>query len=254
MLIDHIGYLFYPAFLNRNIYNIFRYVGRIAMPLYAFMVVESIRYSKKPIRYLLQLLIMEIIIDVGEILFLNGYEGCIFSTLFIGGLIIYFLEQEKWYLNLLSILPLSVAILSMYNFFPIKLQYGLYGVIIIVLFYLGYRIASSIYPLIFKVEIIKRKESELPFFTFLFTAIGSLLFTIFVILCAEFSLNIHRLFDLIDCSFTMQTYSLFAIIFLLLYGGKKGYNSSKFKWGCYLFYPVHLIVIYGIYELLLFLK
>ena len=38
--------------------------------------------------------------------------------------------------------------------------------------------------------------------------------------------------------------------FILLYNGKRGYNKKWFQYGSYIYYPLHLVIIYGIYALL----
>ena len=47
MFIDHMGFIFFP-----NI-TVFRIVGRIALPIYAFMIAEGCRYTRNKIKYFL---------------------------------------------------------------------------------------------------------------------------------------------------------------------------------------------------------
>ena len=73
MLIDHVGaYLVSPS---NPAYIPLRIIGRIAMPLYAFFVVEGMRYTRNRIRYLLQLLIMGVIVNVFTLIFLHDYAS-----------------------------------------------------------------------------------------------------------------------------------------------------------------------------------
>jgi hypothetical protein len=46
------------------------------------------------------------------------------------------------------------------------------------------------------------------------------------------TLSIHR-----------QGFALLALIPIWLYRGKQGHHSRAFQYGCYLFYPVHLLVL-----------
>ena len=45
MFIDHFGLMFYP----KNM--LFRMIGRLAMPLFAFMIAESARYTRNKIKH-----------------------------------------------------------------------------------------------------------------------------------------------------------------------------------------------------------
>ena len=47
-----------------------------------------------------------------------------------------------------------------------------------------------------------------------------------------------------------QIYAIFAIILIIFYSGKRGYNKQWFKWFCYLFYPLQFILIYLAYMLI----
>lgn len=55
MLIDHLGAFLFPDIM------IFRYLGRIAFPLFAFMIAEGARYSTNRLKYLGRLTIFAII-------------------------------------------------------------------------------------------------------------------------------------------------------------------------------------------------
>ena len=50
-----------------------------------------------------------------------------------------------------------------------------------------------------------------------------------------------------DCE-AIQWWSLLAIPLLALYNGQRG--RWKMKWFFYLFYPLHLVIIYGISQLM----
>ena len=63
MLIDHIGYFFFYN-SNHYIYMTFRSIGRIAMPLFVFMLVEGYMHTKSLKRYLSRLSIIAIITQV----------------------------------------------------------------------------------------------------------------------------------------------------------------------------------------------
>lgn len=62
MTIDHLGYLL-PSY-NPELANVFRYIGRLALPLFCFMIVEGAIHTKNFKKYALRLGIMASIISL----------------------------------------------------------------------------------------------------------------------------------------------------------------------------------------------
>ena len=53
--------------------------------------------------------------------------------------------------------------------------------------------------------------------------------------------------------FWVQNLQLFAIVsgaFILLYNGYRGYNKKWFQYGSYLYYPLHMAILYLIFSLI----
>lgn len=243
MLIDHVGaYLVSPS---NPAYIPLRIIGRIAMPLYAFFVVEGMRYTRNRIRYLLQLLIMGVIVNVFTLIFLHDYVGSIFDTFFIAGLFIYLIEHENTYLKPLALIPLIIGFLSSFSFFPIRLEYGFYGVVTVLIFYLGFVITDRIsknYCLKLSINYDEYKSSK--DFTFYYVLFSFLLLIAFNLLCTVFSNVLYLYMDASNVDYIIQNYSIISGALLLFYNGKRGYNKPWFKYGCYVFYPLHLVIIY----------
>ena len=105
MTIDHLGFLL-PRF-NPELANVFRYIGRLALPLFCFMIVEGAIHTKNFKKYALRLGVMASLISLG-ILFSdiipffrdNGFsmrnEGVIFIDLLLGATAAFCLRQKKW--------------------------------------------------------------------------------------------------------------------------------------------------------------
>ena len=216
MLIDHVGAYLVP--IKSPFYYPMRVVGRIAMPLYAFFIVEGMRYSHNKLKYLLQLFIMGIIVDIGEIIFLKKYSGSIFDTFVISGLTIYFLMKKEIYLKVFALIPFAIGILSGFSFFPIRLEYGPYGMLTVLIIYLGYALID-VYGKYGQADVLPVTEETLQKYLYLY-------------------------FDASSVDYGIQSFIVFALLLLMFYNGKRGYNHPLFKWGCYAFYPVHLIVLY----------
>ena len=48
----------------------------------------------------------------------------------------------------------------------------------------------------------------------------------------------------------IQLFAMFSGAFVLLYNGRRGYNKKWFQYGSYLYYPIHLGIIFLIFELI----
>lgn len=59
MTIDHIGYLFFPGQV------MWRYIGRLAFPIFAFMIAEGCYYTRNRLRYLVGVLVLGLVCTAG---------------------------------------------------------------------------------------------------------------------------------------------------------------------------------------------
>ena len=83
MLIDHVGYIFFPEVM------LFRIIGRISFPIFAYVLAEGVYYTKDITKYMLRLgtfaLLSEIPYDLaimGSVLEFSHQN--VFFTLFFG--------------------------------------------------------------------------------------------------------------------------------------------------------------------------
>ena len=212
MLIDHVGlYLCHNAIWMRAI-------GRIAMPLFCFMLAEGFRHTKgRRKQYFLRLLIFAFVaqlpFDLSHSL-INSQSGIHLNVLFtltIGFMAMALIEHGKWSMILLPIL----VVLAEY----LNADYGAYGVLMIV----GFYVFSQLF---------KRKKHQIWRWSgYIFVLIG-----------------ITTLMTVIRNA-PIQLFAVFAIFPIILYNGKLGHRLPKY-FG-YIFYPVHLLVIFWL-RLLLF--
>ena len=74
MVIDHVGMYLFPG------YKIFRVIGRLSYPIFAFFLAEGCKYTKNKIKHLGLIMLL----GIGMLLFnyciFNNWTGCIFLT------------------------------------------------------------------------------------------------------------------------------------------------------------------------------
>ena len=191
--------------------------GRIAFPIFCFLLVEGVMHTRSIKKYAISIGIFAIISEfVYDFVFHNTFlefstQNVLFELLL--GLLIVWLykvlkeKQKREFIifPLLFVIMLSVAL---------NLDYGMGGILCIFLFYVGYNKKGFEKYLIY-------------FFAILMTAT-----------------NIQNTLVM-----ALQLYSLLALLPISLYNGKRGYKFNKYVF--YAFYPVHLIILYAIRLLML---
>ncbi len=121
MLIDHIGYLFFPSAIW------LRVIGRISFPIFAFLIARGYRFTSNKQKYALRLLIFGFVAQIPYAYFVPGKWNIMF-TLFIGLIIIELFESKYR--------PLSFLLLLIGSPFPVS--YGIYGLAMILVFHMTY--------------------------------------------------------------------------------------------------------------------
>ena len=179
-------------------------LGRLAFPIFAFSISEGYSHTKNVNKYLTRLLNFAVIIQLPNFLGFQEYPLNIFFTLALGLFCLEILDNNKINIVVRYIIVLYLC------FFAEKtgLDYGAYGVILIILFN-------------------KLRNNKL----YIFIAFLALNLVI---------LKIGSLSEI-------QIYSIFSLVPIFLYNGKKGYGMKYFF---YLFYPLHFIFLYFLNELL----
>lgn len=121
MAIDHVGTIFFP-----NI-KILKIIGRIAFPIFAFLMANTFKYSKNIDKKYHKLAIFAFISQI--FYFLLGVKGFNILYTFMLSFIfmrLFFKEDKKF---------LAILILLIFNLL-FKIEYGVYGVYIVGFFYI----------------------------------------------------------------------------------------------------------------------
>ena len=251
MIFDHIIVVFemvdkidlVPLF-SINLITIFRIIGRFSFIIFAFLTVEGILKTSNRIKYILRLSILAISMDLLLFILTGNYFGNPITTLTLGALTIYFLEDKKIYKKLLAILPICYILLISLEIIPLYADYDLYGLSTILIFYLSYLLSNW-----FSKYIINKYQLDEDTFTnsnykvSLRNTVSSILFLTFsmIIYFINPIWNNKGLFTEMN---SIQVYSIFSLIPIMLYNGERGYNKKWFKYGNYIFFPLHLLIIY----------
>lgn len=142
MLIDHFAIAIYWH-LDIHVYEIYklqRYIGRIAFPIYCFLLVEGFFYTKNVKKYITRCFVFAFI---SEIPFDMAIYGTVFSqesqnvyfTLALGLCTLYVLEQFKGY-EIKNVLGQAISVgLFAYLAQILEVDYHWKGIIFIVMFY-----------------------------------------------------------------------------------------------------------------------
>lgn len=207
-------------------------IGRIAFPIFAFMIVEGLTYTHNTKKYLIRLLIAAIISEIPFNLMYNGtviypFHQNVIWTFLMAALLILMIEKAKETNKLwLTILASSGAIIlgTILGTVTMVDYYGA-GVVTVLIFYFF------------------KKRNWISF-------IGQLvcLYYLNVEMIGGYYYDINifgHSFELVE-----QGLAILALVPIWLYQGKQGYHAKWFKYFCYGFYPVHMLVLYLLYVLI----
>lgn len=209
MLIDHVGAVILARVLQiewseelYQVYYLLRTIGRIAFPIYCFLLVEGFLHTRNRGKYALRLLLFALISEVpfdlalGSEVFVVDYQN-VFFTLFIGLLVMWgcYCLEERWrdkqVLYLIGQIVVTVAGMTAAEF--LRTDYGATGILCIMVLYL------------FRNNRVRQCVAG----------------------CAAFV--------------WWEAPAVIAFLPILGYNGKRGWNIKYFF---YLFYPVHLLILY----------
>ena len=131
MVIDHCAY--YLMEHDTLLYEVMRCFGRIAFPVFAFLVAEGFRHTRNRMRYFLQLLSFAVISEVPWYL-LNGADGAhnVMFTLALGVMALAAFEKLKKDGTLCCCVILFIALTATWS----GVDYEWRGILVFVIFYL----------------------------------------------------------------------------------------------------------------------
>ena len=232
MLIDHIGATLVLRMLQtmpvRNeqynllvgIYYALRIIGRIAFPIYCFLLVEGAYHTRNPKKYGIRLfvgmLLSEIPFDLafshrGNVLF-DWSSNSVMLTLLLGFCMIEAMKQWTDFRKVAVILPFYLLAEWMHT------DYGGLGILIIAVFALTRGLPQEKLYQFLGLSLVVYPGSR--------AIIGSV-------------------------AVNLEWFAVLALIPIFCYDGRKLNYHKAVQWGFYLFYPVHIAVL-ALLEVLIF--
>lgn len=210
MAMDHI-YTYMNVALNNQVPIWFGYLGKLAAPIFFYLIVEGFYHTRSKNKYMQRLFSMGILMIIVDLLF--KIHNNIFLSLGFAIAMLSMIEQaklsqkgsKKRIINI--ILAISFGVLGLFT------EASLYGVGMVLIFYF-----------------LREKKVDMTLTYIVFSLAGIIGFI---------GPNFIEAAFLWDYQWMM----VFAIIPILMYNGKLGISNKFIKWMFYWFYPIHLIVI-----------
>lgn len=220
MTIDHIGVVLLPQYL------ILRIIGRLTYPIFAYMIAEGCYYTRSKTRYLGGIVALGAVCQIGFFVATASLEQSILSTFMLSIITIYALQlaaKRRDVLGALAVVGALALDVFVTMLVPVLLvgtdfviDYGFFGVLLPVFCYLP--------RIFFKKEVDKQHLKRM----LACAAVG------IVLLCIQMRLWL----------FGIQWFSLFALVPLASYNGRRG--TAKLKYLFYIYYPLHFVVIWSL--------
>ena len=188
MTLDHIGVQMFPGALWLRI------VGRLAFPIYAYMIAEGCAHTRNRRKYLLQMAGLALLCQLVYFFAMGSLFQCILVTFTLSILLIYACDTGSRPLTALALLGMAFVTVALPRLLPgtdFAIDYGFFGVLVPVAAYLG--------------ETHREK----------------LLFTAGALVALAWSVG------------GIQWYSLAALLPLALYGGQRGKRRMKWLFYLY---------------------
>ena len=210
MLVDHWALLF-----GKSVW--FRALGRLAFPIYCFLISEGLAHTRNRRRYFGRLALMALVTE--PVYDLAFYPRAIWQgqnvlwTLLLGGVLLDRLDETRepveklfWFL----LLPLCGELLGV--------SYGMWGILLIALFGLTRGQPGAVLSQTLGMALLSLCMGSIPI-------------------------------DIWGMNIPVQLFSVFAMVPIGLYSGRKSTKSPWVSRAFYLFYPLHLLVLAGILRL-----
>ena len=210
MLIDHAGAVFVPSMGNYSLYYAMRIIGRLAFPIYCFLLAEGVAYTRNPVKYGMRLFVGMLLAEIPFDLALFGEFSWAHQSVMVTLLLGFGMALVMQKLDRTKLVPVIVFAFLAELF---QTDYGAWGIFMIALFVMTRD---------------RKDRNNLQL-------IGML------IICWFMNSAVIRIAGI---RVPIEIFAMLALAPVFLYSGKKSTGSKAVQTVFYLFYPVHLLVLY----------
>ncbi|MBE6748186.1 MAG: hypothetical protein E7557_03040 [Ruminococcaceae bacterium] len=204
MLLDHIGKELLPQ------YPVLQIIGRLAFPIFAYMIAEGCFYTKNKMRYFLTVALLGVGCQAVYLVVEHSFYQNILITFSLSIILIFSLENfriKREKISAIILFSTVFVVLAICTVMPVALKEQ------------GFQIDYGVFGVLLPVAVFYAPDKS-----------RKLVYTTGILILLSNSFG------------GIQWFSLFAVPLLALYNQKRGKYNIKPLF--YIFYPAHLVVIY----------
>ena len=208
MFIDHMGYTLFPGVMW------LRCVGRLAFPIFCFLVADGCVYTHDRKKYALRLLVFAVLSEIPFNLMTGGgmwnpYDQNVLWTLLAGALVCWLVDWALKKRLAATLLLAGAAMAAAYSLLELaNTDYGGWGMLLVAMFYGVHRAPGGAVS-----KMIAR-------------ALGLAFFSVALM-----------------GGVSIELWSLLSLVPIWLYNGRRGFSNKAVQYGFYAFYPVHILIL-----------
>ena len=210
MLIDHAGAVFVPSMGNYSLYYAMRIIGRLAFPIYCFLLAEGVAHTRNPVKYGMRLFVGMLLAEIPFDFALFGEFSWAHQSVMVTLLLGFGMAMVMEKLDRTKLVPVIVFAFLAELF---QTDYGAWGIFMIALF------------------VMTRDQKDR----------NNLQLIGMLIICWFMNSAAVPIFGI---RVPIELFAVLALVPIFLYSGKKSTGSKVVQTIFYLFYPVHLLVLY----------
>ena len=209
MFIDHMGHTLFPGVMW------LRCIGRVAFPIFCFLIAEGCVYTHDRRKYALRLLVFALLSEIPFNLMTGGwvwnpYDQNVLWTLLAGALVCWLMDWALKKCTPLSFVLTGAAMVAAYWLLEaFRTDYGGWGMLLVAAFYGVHRAPSG--------AVVKMIAQAFGLAFFSLGVMGGYL--------------------------SIELWSLVSLAPIWLYNGQRGFSHKAVQYGFYAFYPVHILIL-----------